>query len=423
MPPSEQLSDLPPSVDLDLETRPVLKALSAANRALGELKGRAATIPNPGILIDTLTLQEAWASSEIENIVTTQDELFQAQLFPQRSGSAAAKEVGRYSSALKLGFERLRQRHRDHHQQRSHRYVRLLKMRQNEGFRSVPGTVLRHEGTGQVVYEPPQDAREIVRLMGALETFSNDDSACSLDPLIKMALIHHQFESIHPFSDGNGRVGRILNVLYLTKTGLLEAPTLYLSRYITQHKDAYYRLLQSVRTHDTWEEWVLYMLAAVAETAEAYAAAGERGIRDQMAEVKHRMRTELPRIYSHDMLNNLFRHPYTRIGFVVNDLGVTRQTAAKRLKDLAAHGFVTEHRAGRSSYYVNDDLVKLVSGSFPFLEATWVKYLQRVAWEQDPDNRSVMGERRAMQNDREDWKRMRGAVGGEVRRRAQGRDE
>ncbi|WP_428100526.1 Fic family protein [Candidatus Rariloculus sp.] len=356
MPPSEQLSDLPPSVDL--ETRPVLKALSAANRALGELKGRAATIPNPGILVDTLTLQEARASSEIENIVTTQDELFQAQLFPQRSGSAAAKEVGRYSSALKLGFERLRQRHAIITNNDLIDMFRLLKMRQNEGFRSVPGTVLRHEGTGQVVYEPPQDAREIVRLMGALETFINDDSACSLDPLIKMALIHHQFESIHPFSDGNGRVGRILNVLYLTKTGLLEAPTLYLSRYITQHKDAYYRLLQSVRTHDTWEEWVLYMLAAVTETAEV-TLRQVSGIRDQMADVKRRMRTELPRIYSQEMLNNLFRHPYTRIGFVVNDLGVTRQTAAKRLKDLAAHGFVTEHRAGRSSYYVNDDLVGL----------------------------------------------------------------
>ena len=356
MPTAAQLSDLPPKADL--ETRAVLKALGAANRALGELKGRAATIPNPDILIDTLTLQEAWASSEIENIVTTQDELFQAELFPGRSGSVAAKEVGRYGSALKLGYERLSHRHGIITSNDLIEMFRLLKGRENEGFRSVPGTVLRHEGTGEVIYEPPQDAREIVRLMGALETFINQDSACSLDPLIKMALIHHQFESIHPFSDGNGRVGRILNVLYLTKTGLLDAPILYLSRYITQHKEAYYRLLQRVRDDESWEEWVLYMLAAVAETAQLTLQM-VNGIRNQMAIAKHRMRREMPRIYSQDMLNNLFRHPYTRIGFVVEDLGVTRQTASKRLKALAANGFVTEHRVGRSSYYVNDDLVGL----------------------------------------------------------------
>ena len=360
MPPSEQLSDLPPPVDL--ETRPVLKALSKANRALGELKGRASTIPNPGILVDTLVLQEARASSEIENIVTTQDELFRAELFPERSGSVAAKEVSRYGSALKLGFERLRQRHGIITNNDLIDMFCLLKMRQNEGFRSVPGTVLRHEGSGQVIYEPPQDAREIVRLMGALETFINDDGACSLDPLIKLALIHHQFESIHPFSDGNGRVGRILNVLYLTKTGLLEAPILYLSRYITQHKEAYYRLLQRVRTHNAWEQWVLYLLAAVAETAEV-TLRQVIGIRKQMAEVKHRMRTELPRIYSQEMLNNLFRHPYTRIGLVVNDLGVTRQTAAKRLQVLAEHGFLARHRAGRSSYFVNENLVRLFAAA------------------------------------------------------------
>lgn len=354
--PTVRLPDLPPSVDL--ETRQVLKALSAASRVLGELKGRASTIPNPEILVDTLTLQEARASSAIENIVTTQDELFQAELFPERPGTAAAKEVSRYRSALKLGYERLCQRQRIITNNDLIDMFRLLKRRRNEGFRSVPGTVLKHEASGQIIYEPPQDANEIVRLMGALERFINEDDACSLDPLIKMALIHHQFESIHPFSDGNGRVGRILNVLYLTKTGLINSPILYLSRYITQHKDAYYRLLQRVRTHDAWEEWTLYMLAAVTETAEV-TLWQVNGIRDQMAEVKHRMRTELPRIYSQEMLNNLFRHPYTRIGYVVNDLGVTRQTAAKRLQALAENGFLTRHRAGRNSYYVNENLVGL----------------------------------------------------------------
>ena len=356
MPPSARLSDLPPAADM--ETRRVLKALSVASRALGELKGRASTIPNPDILVDTLTLQEARASSAIENIVTTQDELFQAELFPQRPGTAAAKEVGRYRSALKLGFDRLRQRRGIIANNDLIDMFRLLKRRSNEGFRSVPGTVLLHQASGRIIYEPPQDAREIVRLMGSLERFINEDDACSLDPLIKMALIHHQFESIHPFSDGNGRVGRILNVLYLTKTGLLDSPILYLSRYINRNKEEYYRLLQRVRTQDDWEAWTVYMLNAVSETA-AVTLRQVNGIRDQMAEVKHRMRREVPRIYSQEMLNNLFRHPYTRIGYVANDLGVTRQTAAKRLRTLAGHGFVAHRRAGRNSYYVNENLLRL----------------------------------------------------------------
>ena len=353
---NQPLEDLPPRVDL--ETRRVLKALAAANRALGELKGKAATIPNQEILIDTLALQEAWASSEIENIVTTQDELFQADLFPDRPGLAAAKEVHRYRSALKLGFANLRERQGIITNNDLIEMFQLLKERRNEGFRNIPGTVLRNEASGRVVYEPPQDAREIVRLMTALEQFINEDEACSLDPLIKMALIHHQFESIHPFSDGNGRIGRILNVLYLTRTVLLDAPILYLSRYITGHKDVYYHLLQRVRTHNAWEEWALYMLDAVRETANItlYQVSS---IRKQMTEVKHRMRAKLPRVYSQEMLNNLFRHPYTKISFVVSDLGVTRQTASKWLWLLAERGFLAPHRSGRNIYFLNEKLVDL----------------------------------------------------------------
>jgi Fic family protein len=173
-----------------------------------------------------------------------------------------------------------------------------------------------------------------------------------------MALIHHQFESIHPFPDGNGRIGRILNVLYLTRSGLLDIPILYLSRHITRTKADYYRLLQAVRSDGAWEDWTLYMLGAVAETATTTLELLE-GIRTQMASVKNRMRTELPHLYSQDLLNNLFRHPYTRIEFVINDIKVTRQTAAKYLDQLADAGFVNKHRAGRSNYYVNADLVRL----------------------------------------------------------------
>lgn len=341
----------------NLETVPVLKALAKANRALAELKGRAASIPNQGILIDTLALQEAKASSEIENIVTTQDELFQADLQLEGPGSAAAKEVALYRDAVRLGYDHLLKSGGLITNRTLIDMFRLLKRREG-GFRVTPGTALKNDSTGEVVYVPPQDAREIEAVMAALERFINEDEQSALDPLIKMALIHHQFESIHPFPDGNGRIGRILNVLYLTRSGLLEIPILYLSRHITRTKADYYRLLQAVRTQGAWEEWVLYLLGAVAETAQTTLALVE-GMRGQMATVKKRMREELPNLYSQDLLNNLFRHPYTRIEFVVKDLEVSRQTAAKYLDLLAEKGFVAKHRSGRSNYYVNESLVRL----------------------------------------------------------------
>jgi Fic family protein len=350
-----RIPDLPPPVEL--ETTAVLKALARANRALGELKGRAASIPNQGILIDTLALQEAKASSEVESIVTTQDELFRADLFPDGPDSPAAKEVARYRDALKTGFERLRATGGLIPNSTLIDMFRVLK-RRDDGFRVTPGTTLADERSGAVVYVPPQDGREIVAHMTALERFVNDDAACDLDPLLKMALIHHQFESIHPFPDGNGRIGRILNVLYLTRTGLLETPILYLSRHITRTKADYYRLLQAVRDDGDWEAWTLYMLEAVERTAYATLELVE-GIRNQMATVKQRLRAEHPRLYSQDLLNNLFRHPYTRIEFVMTDLGVTRQTAARHLDTLAEAGFVEKQRAGRNNYYINVALVAL----------------------------------------------------------------
>ncbi|MBL0929205.1 MAG: Fic family protein [Alphaproteobacteria bacterium] len=353
--PTYCLPELPPQIDL--ETVPVFKALAAANRALAELKGRAATIPNESILIDTLALQEAKASSEIENIVTTQDELFQVDIFPEGPGSPAAKEVSLYREALKLGHDRLIKSGRIISNNTLIEMFRLLK-RRDDGFRNTPGTALKHDRTGEIVYVPPQDPGEIIALMTALERFMNEDAACALDPLIKMALLHHQFESIHPFADGNGRIGRILNVLYLTRTGLLDTPILYLSRHITRTKSDYYRLLQAVRDEGIWEAWVIYMLEAVAATARTTLNLVE-GVREQMSRAKHRMRTELPKIYSQDLLNNLFRHPYTRIEFVAHDLDVTRQTAAKYLETLTANGFVHKHQNGTSNYYINVELVRL----------------------------------------------------------------
>lgn len=358
--PTYIIPPLPPGIDL--ETVPILKALNAASRALADLKGQARTIPNQGILIDTLALQEAKASSEVENIVTTQDELFQADLFPDDPQSPASKEVALYRDALRLGYARIQETGGLIPNSVLIDMFRLLKGR-DDGFRVTPGTALKHDRTGAIVYVPPQDARDIVTQMTALERFVNDDTVSDLDPLIKMALIHHQFESIHPFPDGNGRIGRILNVLYLTRTGLLDIPVLYLSRHVTRHKADYYRLLQAVRDSDgaqeAWEAWVIYMLEGVAETAATTLRIVE-GIRDQMARAKHRMRDELPRLYSQELLNNLFRHPYTRIEYVQRDLGLkARQTAAKYLDALAEHGFVLKQRAGKHNYYINTELVRL----------------------------------------------------------------
>lgn len=346
---------LPPAVDFD--TVAVLKALARANRALAELKGRASSIPNQTILIDTLALQEAKASSEIENIVTTQDDLFQAELFPGGPGSAAAKEVALYRDALKLGYDRLRNSDGLITNATLIAMFRLLKQREG-GFRETPGTALKNEASGKVVFVPPQDRNQIIDLMDDLENYLNGDDRDQLDPLVRMALIHHQFESIHPFPDGNGRIGRILNVLYLTKCDLLEIPVLYLSRHITRNKDTYYRLLQDVRNEGAWEAWVLFILEAVAETSDATLVLVE-GIRTQMRDMKTRLRDELPKLYSQDLLNNLFRHPYTRIDFVLEELGVSRQTAAKYLDELAGRGIVEKVQVGRNNYFINAALVQL----------------------------------------------------------------
>lgn len=354
--PTYTLPTLPPPVEL--ETVKVLKALNLASRALADLKGQARTIPNQGILIDTLALQEAKASSEVENIVTTQDELFQADLFPDDPQSPAAKEVARYRDALRLGLSRLLETGGLIPNSTLIDMFRLLKDR-DDGFRVTPGTALKNERNGDIVFVPPQDANEIVALMTALERFVNDDAVSDLDPLIKMALIHHQFESIHPFPDGNGRIGRILNVLYLTRTGLLDIPILYLSRHITRNKGDYYRLLQAVRDDGAWEEWVIFMLEGVAETAKTTLRLVS-GIGELMQEAKHRMREELPKLYSQELLNNLFRHPYTRIEYVQGDLKITRQTAARYLDGLAEQGFVDKHRAGKNNYFINTRLVRLL---------------------------------------------------------------
>lgn len=353
--PSYAIPNLPPKAKL--ETIQVLKLAAIAHRHLAELKGRCSSIPNARILIDTLMMQEAKASSEVENIITTQEEVFQTSLFPENPASPAAKEVALYRQAVGVGFDQLRQQKGLLTNNTIISMFQILK-RTNGEFRETPGTALLNEADGRLVYIPPQDPREVRELMGDLEKFINDDRCCDLDPLIKMAIIHHQFESIHPFPDGNGRIGRIINVLYLTQQRLLNIPILYLSRYITGHKGDYYKYLQSVRDDGDWEPWLDYMLRAVADTAVETLRLVE-AIRRLMAEYKNRIRNEHRRIYSQELLNTLFRHPYTRIEFLVRELEITRQTAARYLDELAGAGLLTKHRIGKYNYYMNPPLVAL----------------------------------------------------------------
>ena len=330
------------------ETPAVLKKLASASRQQAELKGIAASIPNQGILINALGLQEAKASSEIENIVTTHDEIFKDDVLPEAFANPAAKEVLRYRQALRVGFEQVRATGLI----TSNHLIGIQSEleRNNAGYRKLPGTALK-DGAGRTVYMPPQDPGEIVALMGGLERFINDSIHFDVDPLIKMALIHHQFESIHPFYDGNGRTGRILNVLYLVKEGLLDIPVLYLSNYIVRNKADYYRLLQAVRDSGAWEEWVLYMLEAVQQTA-VQAIGTINAIKSALADYKHRIRDGY-KFYSQDLINNLFTHPYTKIDFVQRDLQVSRLTATKYLEALVAGKFLQKQRIGRGNYYVN----------------------------------------------------------------------
>ena len=231
-------------LEIDLETRVVLKKLVRSHQALAELKGIAATIPNESILINTLALQEAKDSSAIENIITTQDELFRSDAASQTFVTLAAKEVHSYAEALRYGFEQVKKQGL-----LTNNHILAIQSiieENSAGFRKLPGTALKNDATGEVIYNPPQNPQDVLTLMGNLEQFINDDSLCDWDPLIKMAVIHHQFESIHPFYDANGRTGRIVNILYLVQQGLLKIPVLYLSRYINQNKSDYYRLLQAV---------------------------------------------------------------------------------------------------------------------------------------------------------------------------------
>lgn len=349
-----QIPELP--LQIDLESKAVLKKTKEASRALGELKGVAVSMPNQNILISTLSLQEAKDSSAIENIITTHDELYQSDAQAQQFTSLAAKEVYMYVAALRNGFDSVKKN--------GLLTNNLIKTVQAElegnhaGFRSQAGTALKNEQTGEIVYSPPQELQQIEAHMKNLEAFINDDELCDWDSLVKMAVIHHQFESIHPFFDGNGRTGRILNILYLVKQGLLDTPILYHSRYINQNKSEYYRLLQAVRDNGTWEEWVMFILEGVKLTSYQTIHLIEE-IKVMMLDYKRKMREET-KCYSQDLLNNLFSHPYTKIDFVEKELGIHRLTATKYLNELVKIGLLRKFKIGKQIFYLNLSLFDLL---------------------------------------------------------------
>lgn len=345
----------------DIETKVILKATNEANKALAELKGVAQTIPNEDILLNTLVLQEAKDSSAIENIITTHDEVFKAHLFSDLV-STQAKEVMRYEKALRQGYELVKQ-----YDMLTLNHIVAIQSTlevSNAGFRKLPGTQLKNDLTGEVIYTPPQHHDEIVRLMSNLEQYINDGIESDVDPLVKMAIIHHQFESIHPFYDGNGRTRRIINILYLCLKNLLDNPILYLSRYIIQTKSDYYRLLSQINKADdaylqtSWEEWVLYVLKGVTETATETIEL-IKGIRQLMRAYKLAIQERHPKIYSKDLLENLFKHPYTKIEYLQADLNISYATARNYLNKLCEDQFVEKHPIGKHNYYLNPPLWNL----------------------------------------------------------------
>ena len=328
----------------DIETKAVLRKSALAHQALAEFKGVISSLPNERILLETLALREARESSAIENIISTFDEIYRSSFQNQQFASPAAKEVHQYAKALIEGFDLVK----TNGLLTNNTILQIQEVvEQNKaGFRKLPGTKLLNDQTGEVIYTPPQDYDTILNLMQNLESFINDDSMMDLDPLIKMAIIHYQFESIHPFYDGNGRTGRIINVLYLVQKGLLTLPILYLSSYIIAHKNDYYRLLQEIRVKESWEAWMLFILDGVEKTAKEGIILIQ-ALRLLMQEQKSQIRALAPKLYSQYLLNSLFKYPYTKIEYLQKDLRVSRNTAIRYLDDLVSANILVKHKIGR----------------------------------------------------------------------------
>ena len=346
---------IPPKLPLNLELNAsIYNLIISASRKLAELNGLSKSMPNPDILINALILQEAKDSSEIENIITTHDELFLSQIDESRL-TQAAKEVKDYENALKKGYELLKK-------EGLLRNAHILEIqkrleRNNAGFRKQSGTMLKNRTTGEIKHIPPQNPNDILELMANLEQYINDDSLDELDFLVKMAIIHYQFESIHPFYDGNGRAGRIINILYLVYKGLLDLPILYLSAYIVKNKVEYYNLLQKVRDEGAILEWIEYILKGVEQTA-IKTIKTITTIENMMNNVSDILQNKT-NFYSKDFVELLFSHPYTKIDFLIKKLDISRQSASKYLKICETLGVLECVKIGRNHYYINRELLRL----------------------------------------------------------------
>jgi Fic family protein len=350
--PYNDLPALPPAAELD--SKAILKASMPSRIAVAELRLAGQLIPDQSVLINTIPLLEAKDSSEIENIVTTNDALFREASHADDGNDAAAKEALRYRAAIYSGIQSLKTRPLTAR-------TAIEVCSQIKGvdldIRTTPGTTLRNSFTAEVIYTPPEGAERLRELLANWEQFAN--TADDLDPLVRMAVLHYQFEAIHPFIDGNGRTGRILNILALIQAGLLEIPTLYLSRHIVRTKGQYYALLQGVTQRGEWEPWVLYMLTAVESTAK-WTNARIRAIRDLMENTAAYVRTSADGIYSWELIETIFAQPYTRISHLA-DRGIAKRVAASRyLKQLAAIGVLEEEKVGRDKLFIHRKYMKLL---------------------------------------------------------------
>lgn len=351
--PYDALPPLPPTADI--ETRAVLKACIEARAAVAGLKQAGTVIPNQSVLINTIPMLEAQASSEIENIVTTSDALFKyAQLDPANA-DAPTKEALRYRTALRQGVESLKDRPLS--TSTAIEVCSTIKGRAME-IRRVPGTALKASARGAVIYTPPVGEALLRGKLANWERFIHQQK--EIDPLIRMAVAHYQFEAIHPFTDGNGRTGRVLNQLMLVEQGLLDLPVLYLSRYVIHHKANYYRLLLAVTRDAAWEKWILYMLAGVRDTAE-WTTAKIEAIRGLMELTAEHVRSRAPKIYSRELVELVFVQPYCRIQNVVEAGLGHRQTASVYLKTLADIGVLREIKVGREKLFLHPKFVDLLT--------------------------------------------------------------
>jgi len=353
--PYNDLPLLPPKQDI--ETRTILRKTITAGRALAELKGLGMTIPDQSMLVNSVILQEAKASSEIENIITTDDAMFRAFTAKTSRVDPSTKEVLRYREALWEGYNELKKRPI----LATNLFIKLVqRIKENQaGIRRTPGTTISNTTTGEIIYTPPEGEDVIRNKLKNLEDYIHGED--DIDPLIKLALIHYQFETIHPFSDGNGRTGRIINILYLVFQGLLDLPVLYLSKFVIDRKNDYYRLLRRVTEKSEWEPWILYMLDAVEETA-TFTRKRILDIRDLMTETMEVAKETLPgRVYSKELIELLFCQPYTKGQFLV-DAGIAkRQTAAEYLKELEKIGVLKAQKIGRETLYLNGKLYDLLA--------------------------------------------------------------